>query len=139
MEIILDELVQYTEKKMNLIDYCGLQFSDIADKKLLIVKYNNKNIEKIDLYYIDEFELDYRQFYDQKCDYIIYFFEIEFDFNKLDYIIDNIRNNLLLNVSNKFRKIKIIKKRKNFIEIENNYNFITGEIKSINNIETIYI
>ena len=139
MEIIFDELIQYTEKKMNFIVYCRLKFSDITDKKLLIVKYNNKNIEKINLYYIDEFELDNRQFYDQKCDYIVYFFEIDFDFNKLNNIIDNIRNNILLNVSNKFRKIKLIKKRKNFIEIENNYNFITREIKSINNIKTIYI
>ena len=30
MAIILDELIQYSEKKINLIDYCRLQFSDIV-------------------------------------------------------------------------------------------------------------
>ena len=136
MEIILDELVQYTEKKINLFDYCELHYSDIVDRKFCIVKYINKNIEKICLYqvlgnYIDN--LDFTR------GSVIYLFEIDFNFNKLDYIIGNIRNNILLNASNKFRKITII--QKNFIEIKNHYNFNVRE-KSINSndiIKTIYI
>lgn len=146
MEIILDELIQYTEKKINLIEYNRLSFYDIINKKFLAVKYNNKNIEKIDLYHISENDFDYRDIICLKDEYMIYFFEIDFDFNKLYYIIDNIRNNILLNASNKFRKISIFQKSENFIEIKNHYNFtVTTEtnsiksIKSYDSIKTIYI
>lgn len=126
MEIILDELVQFTTEKINNIGfgYYRENYSNFIDKKFLHVVYDkNKNINDILLFEYDvttirviEAAMKFSKNYHQ-----LYLFEHDFVFEKIYTITKDIQKNQLNNCSNKFRKIQIIKSN-SFINIINKYN-----------------
>jgi hypothetical protein len=163
MEIILDELSQYTTSKINICKICYLEqnrditlvIDNLNIKNFLVVKYNNKIIECMSIYFINNgFEnfsnkynnLEYVQNLDKCKEFDIYEFEEDFNYDQLNNIIENIRKNILNNISNKFRKIIFSDGNKNLIEFFNCYNCtnlqnnINKTKQNYNNcIKTIYL
>ena len=157
MEIILDELSQHTTSKINIckIGYLeqnmaiNLVIDNLNIKNYLVVKYNNKIIECMSIYFINngfekfsnKYNLEYVQNLDKCIEFEIYEFEEDFNYDQLNNIIENIRKNLLNNISNKFRKIKFSDANKNLIEFFNCYNCtnLQNYINYKNCVKTIYL
>ena len=117
MEIILDELIQYTQSKITIscLEY-DIKNLGIVNNHYLIVKYKLNIIESAIIYFIPENKLEHEIVLNDDLilgylpsletkQYDVYLFEKNFNYKKIVEIIHNIRTNLLLNCSNCFRKI----------------------------------
>lgn len=101
MELILEELLQFTTHKLDDFNYIKNNYSN--NYKLLIIKYNYNHINEIRLIKISTIDLDslkhkffYKinnnQIYNEK--FIVYLLENDFNFDKTHTIIEDIKNNL---------------------------------------------
>lgn len=113
MEIILNELEQFTTEKINDIDIYNQYDLDFINKKFLNIIYDNK---QNNIKYIQLFEYDQGKVKNIICEkktnpdvlYKTYLFEHDFNFDTIFTIIKNIQNNQLTNSSNRFRKIGMV-------------------------------
>ena len=124
MEIILDELIQFTTEKINNIGYYREYNSNFIDNKFLHVVYDiNKNISDILLFEYDVHTIRVIEEAMILCEkyHQFYLFEHDFVLDKIFTITKDIQKNQLNNCSNKFRKIQIIKSN-SIINIINKYN-----------------
>jgi hypothetical protein len=112
MEIILEELLQFTTEKINNLANYNKYNLDFIDKKFLNITYDNKN----NIIYIVLFEYDLSEISNIEKEkrtspellHITYLLEYNFNFEILFDIKKNIQSNQLSNCANKFREIEII-------------------------------
>jgi DNA-directed RNA polymerase beta' subunit len=143
MEIILDELEQFTTETINDIGIYYQYNLDFINKKFLNIIYDNKNnIKFIQLFEYDQGKIQniiYEKKKNLEDTYKTYLFEHNFNFDTIFTIIKNIQKNQLANTLNKFRKIQIINCGTIIIIINkyeiNNYH----ELNTKYNVLTIYI
>jgi uncharacterized protein with ACT and thioredoxin-like domain len=112
MEIILDELEQFTTETINDIGIYNQYNLDFINKKFLNIIYDNKNnIKFIQLFEYDQGKIQniiYEKKKNLEDTYKTYLFEHNFNFDTIFTIIKNIQKNQLANALKKFRKIQII-------------------------------